>query len=391
MHTCSTLCSCAASPALSAADRDAALAITDLTDPSNGDHALQLVIDGVVRALSRAWACDVHVVRRSPVVAIADNYDALGIPADVVARDVRHSRYVDGTRMLRSHTSALVPPELRALAARTDPIDDVLLACPGIVYRRDLIDRLHTGTPHMVDLWRVTQTRQLGPDDLYEMIDLVVESVLPGARRRTEPRTHAYTEHGLQIDIRSGGEWVEVGECGLASPAVLERAGLVGASGLAMGIGLDRVVMLRKGIPDIRLLRATDPRIGEQMVDLAPYRPVSTRPAIRRDVSIAVAAGTTDEQLGDRARTALGGRADLVEAIEVVSRTAGTDLPAAAAARLGIGPADARERENVLLRVVLRALDRTLTDDEANELRDRLLAALHEGAPGWSGFGGEAG
>ncbi len=148
-----------------------------------------------------------------------------------------------------------------------------------------------------------------------------------------------------------------------------------GASGLAMGLGLDRLVMLRKGVEDIRLLRATDPRIAGQMLDLAPYRPVSNQPSIRRDLSIAVAAANTPEELGDRVRVALSERAGDVEAVEVLGEAPGETLPAQAAARLGIR----RGQKNVLLRVVLRSPERTLTDGEANQLRDAVYAALHEG------------
>jgi phenylalanyl-tRNA synthetase alpha chain len=112
------------------------------------------------------------------------------------------------------------------------------------------------------------------------------------------------------------------------------------------------------------------------MLDLAPYTPVSDQPAIRRDMSIAIAADVTAEDLGDRVRTALGDQARIVEAIEVVAETPYRDLPPAAIARLGIAP----DQKNALLRVVLRDLDRTLTHPEANELRDRIYAAVHDGA-----------
>jgi phenylalanyl-tRNA synthetase alpha chain len=58
---------------------------------------------------------------------------------------VCYTRYVDGRRLLRSHATAMIPDALRALAA--DPADDVLLVCPGVVHRRDAIDRLHAATP----------------------------------------------------------------------------------------------------------------------------------------------------------------------------------------------------------------------------------------------------
>jgi phenylalanyl-tRNA synthetase alpha chain len=78
--------------------------------------------------------------------------------------------------------------------------------------------------------------------------------------------------------VLSHGHWVEVWECGLADPGVLAAAGLAGHSGLALGMGLDRMLMLIKGIPDIRLLRSADPRIAHQMRDLARYQPVSSMP-----------------------------------------------------------------------------------------------------------------
>jgi phenylalanyl-tRNA synthetase alpha chain len=73
-----------------------------------------------------------------------------------------------------------------------------------------------------------------------------------------------------------------------------------------MGLGLDRLVMLVKGIDDIRLLRSTDPRVADQMGDLTPYRPVSSMPATTRDLSLAVAERLDAELLGDRVRRMAG-------------------------------------------------------------------------------------
>jgi phenylalanyl-tRNA synthetase alpha chain len=210
------------------------------------------------------------------------------------------------------------------------------------------------------------------------MASVVVDAMLPGRRYRMVPVVHPYTVGGRQIDVADGDEWVEIGECGVAAPAVLAGAGLDTdrVTGLAMGLGLDRILMLRKGIPDIRLLRSADPRVAEQMQDLDVYRPVSDQPAIERDVSIAVDADETAETLGDQIRAALGADSRMVEAVTVLAETAPAALPAAAVERLGIQPG----QKNVLLHVVLRDLDRTLTASEANRLRDRIYAAVHRGA-----------
>jgi phenylalanyl-tRNA synthetase alpha chain len=364
------------SPALlSPAQLELDLAVRDLSDPGDGPHAIQQLVHLAVTALSGRWSLtgdDVRWCRGPRVVPVADNYDRLGYnPADVT-RAARYTRYVGRHQMLRSHSTAMVPPALRNLAA--DPVDDVLLVCPGISYRRDAIDWQHTGTPHQLDLWRISRVR-LGPADLGEMIGALLATLVPDAPSRQEAQLHPYTTGGREVDVGVGNDWIEVWECGLAHPAVPTGAGLAGYTGLALGMGLDRLLMLRKGIPDIRLLRSADPRVASQMQDLAPYRPVSSQPAVRRDISVAVAAGEDSETLGDQVRAALGRDADAVEDVRVLSATGAHELPAAAIARLGLLPG----QQNLLVRVTLRRLERTLTDDQANSLRDRIYAAIYRG------------
>jgi phenylalanyl-tRNA synthetase alpha chain len=345
---------------LSRGELVAALSIPDLTDPADGPHAMQVLLDAIHAALP----APIEVHRAQPIVSIADNYDRLGYPAGGAARDRRYTRYVCESALLRTQTSAMIPP----LLARSLPAD-VVLSCPGLVYRRDVIDRLHVGEPHQVDLWRIAR-RPLTTDDLLVMIDAVVGAALPGVRWRTQAATHPYTTNGLQIDA-DVGEWIEIGECGLAAPALVHAP----ATGLAMGLGLDRLLMLRKGIPDIRLLRARDPRIASQMQDLERYREVSTMPYVRRDLSLAVDEPVDVELLGDHVRAVLGDRAALVEAVDLVSQTPGDSLPPAAIARIGLAPGQL----NALVRITLRAVDRSLTDAECNALRDEIYRALHRG------------
>lgn len=366
---------------LDAAALEHALSLRDLTDPAAGAHAMQRLVADVSHALARDGAA-VHEHRGPRVVDVADNYDRLRFPHETVTRDARYTRYVSEREVLRTHTSALVPGCLRALGREPAPTqrEDVMLVVPGVVYRRDCIDRLHAAEPHQLDLWRVrrsTTRPRLDGGDLEAMIATVVTALLPGRRWRTMAAVHPYTLDGLQIDVEHEDTWIEIGECGLAHPEVLRGADLeASASGLAMGLGLDRLVMLRKGVPDIRLLRSDDPRVAAQMMDLEPYRTVSSMPPVRRDLSIAVALDVTAEELGDRVRAALGASAASIEEIAVVSETAAAALPAVARERLGMTDG----QKNVLLRVVLRDLTRTLTHAEANALRNAVYGALHEGS-----------
>ncbi len=356
-----------------------ALSTRDLTDPASGPHAMQQVVDMAVEALTRRWNCPVRVIRTRPVVPVADNYDHLGYSPDAVARDIRYTRYISDTCVLRGHTSAGIPPAQRRLAREPHPPTEVLLALPGICYRRDSIDRWHTGTPHQLDLWLLRRGgRRLDHDDLSRMVGRLVDAVVPGRHWRWLATDHPYTTGGRQVDVIDEGAPVELAECGLAAPHVLVAAGLDPTewTGLALGMGLDRALMIRKSIPDIRLLRSADPRVAEQMSDLAPYRPVSAMPAARRDISVAVEDGADPETLGDQVRDALGDKAELVEEVSLLSTARYDDLPAPARERLGIAPGQI----NVLLRITLRPIDRTLTAAEVKALRDQIYAAVHRGA-----------
>jgi phenylalanyl-tRNA synthetase alpha chain len=351
-----------------------ALAVRDLTDAAQGPHAIQLLAADIVGSLREAWNCDVVVHRALPVVPLEDNYDRLGYPADAAARDARYTRYVAATSVLRTHASAMIPGLLPIVAEAE--YSDVLLVCVGVVYRRDRIERLSVGEPHQLDLWRISR-RRLDDRDLRQMIDVVMAAGLPGHEYRALPTSHPYTLNGLEIEVREGTRCVEVGECGLASPRVLRGGGLPAEyGGLAMGLGLDRLLMLRKGIDDIRLLRSSDERVASQMLDLARYRPVSSQPPVTRDLSIAVRNDADAEELGDRVRVALGDDAEDIEAITVISETPGAELPPQAVERLGLQPG----QKNLLVRLVLRHPTRTLTDAEANALRDRVYAVIHEGS-----------
>ena len=155
------------------------LTLRDLSDPAHGPHAMQPLLDQVASALRTAWGVPADVIRTGPVVSIADNYDRLGYDAAAVTRDSRYSRYV----LSRHHAPQ---PHHRRDPRLLDALDndgfdhDRVLALPGLVYRRDSIDRSHVGEPHQVDLWRIRSAADLGEDDLVRMISVP----LRGAARR---------------------------------------------------------------------------------------------------------------------------------------------------------------------------------------------------------------
>lgn len=352
-----------------------ALNLRDLSNPEDGHHAMQIIMQDILQALEKAWGCAVKIHRDNPIVTIADNYDRLNYPKDGASRNARYTRYVCDTALLRTQASAMVPDAMQEIAA--DMPDDILLALPGLTYRRDCVDRIHSAEPHHLDLWRLKKNSALNDDSLMEMVAIWIDAALPGVKWRTTKSPHPYTLNGVQIDALWNDEWIEVGECGLAHPHIIKEniKNCDGITGLAMGLGLDRILMVRKNIPDIRLLRSTDPRILEQMNDLEPYKIVSSMPPVARDLSIVLDGDINDDDIGDIVRESLGEDSDIVELVETISETSYEDLPEQARKRLGIQP----RQKNILLRVILRSLDRTLTHDECNKYRDRIYAALHKG------------
>ena len=77
-------------PSLPLAELRRALAIRDLTDPEQGEHALQLLIDAVVASLRDTWGSEVCLRRASPVVSTRDNYDRLGYPPDAITQPAKN-------------------------------------------------------------------------------------------------------------------------------------------------------------------------------------------------------------------------------------------------------------------------------------------------------------
>lgn len=359
-----------------------ALAIKDLTDSQNGIHAINLLIERIRIHLSQkaGWPSPDLKRSASPISSVANDFDRLYFPIDSLSRSPVYTRYIDENRILRTHTTAIIPDLLVEMKKKS--LTDYSVLCPGICYRRDVTNKRHIGEPHQMDIWRIKKGEsRLQRPALIDLIETVVEVVAPGAKYRANEVTHPYTVNGLEVEVLVAGEWLELLECGEAHPRLLSNCGLDPEeySGLAMGIGLDRAVMLIKGIDDIRVLRSEDPRIKKQMVNLDPYIPVSKYPPIRQDMSIAVSTDTTEEDICETIRDVLDVNASIVEEVKITSSTTYEELPPHVIERLGIKPG----QKNLLVSVILRSCERSLRHEEANEIRDRLYRALHEGEKGY--------
>ncbi len=360
------------------------LAIPDLTN-SKHKHAISLLYEKIADYMRQTHkSSDIRVYRKNPIVTVADNYDNLLIASDNISRSSTYTHYVDNEHILRTHTTAQIPAILRELAATRNDWNDIVILLPGLAYRRDVTDKKHVGQVHMLEMWRIVKTGKDTPivqDDLLDVVKGVANTAAPSWKLRIIDSPHPYTKQGIEVNAVMGDKDIEILECGLINDQILENAGLDPSeySGWALGMGLDRLVMTLKDIPDIRYLRSTNLKVAEQMKDLEKYREVSHQPAIQRDMSYSVPAGYVEEDINEDIREALENKQNILESVEILSETTHKDLPQKIQERLGISS----NQKNVLVRITLRHLERTLENKEANQIYNDIYKNINYGTGGY--------
>jgi phenylalanyl-tRNA synthetase alpha chain len=191
------------------------------------------------------------------------NFDALNFGRDHPARTTRDTFYVapeDSGLLLRTETS---PMQIRGLLARRPP---VYLIGPGRVFRSDTLDQTHTPVFHQVEGIAVDEGITMA--HLRGTLDAFARALFgKNARTRFRPHFFPFTEPSAEVDVwfeqkRDGPGWVEWGGCGMVDPNVLRVCGVDPDrySGFAFGMGVERTLMVRDGIADIRNLVEGDVR-----------------------------------------------------------------------------------------------------------------------------------
>jgi phenylalanyl-tRNA synthetase alpha chain len=197
------------------------------------------------------------------------NFDALNIAADHPARTMQDTFFLEPAEagiVLRTHTS---PVQIRALLSRDLP---VYVVCPGRVFRTDELDATHTPVFHQIEGLAVDEGITMA--DLKGTLDHLAASVFgEGLVTRLRPSYFPFTEPSAELDLQCfacrgesvgnpdrpcrtcGSEgWIEWGGCGMVNPRVLEACGVDSEkySGFAFGMGLERTLMFRHDITDMR-------------------------------------------------------------------------------------------------------------------------------------------
>lgn len=199
------------------------------------------------------------------------NFEALNIPKNHPARDTQDTFYISDNVLLRTQTS---PVQIRAMESQKPPIR---MIAPGRVYRSDAVDATHSPLFHQIEGLVVDKGVTMA--DLKGTLELFVkrlygeESVV-----RFRPHHFPFTEPSAELDLQcfschgegcrlcKGEGWIELLGCGMVHPKVLSVCGIDPEeySGFAFGLGLERLVMRRYHIDDLRLFYENDVRFLNQ-------------------------------------------------------------------------------------------------------------------------------
>lgn len=199
------------------------------------------------------------------------NFDALNIPEYHPAREDQDSFYLGEKRLLRTQTS---PMQIRTFKRFQPPVAAI---SPGKCFRRDTVDATHSHTFHQVEGFLVDKGVSMA--DLKGVLTAFVHQMFgPETTVRFRPDFFPFTEPSAEIAITcfscggkgcricSGTGWIEIGGAGMIHPEVFKSVGYdyETYSGFAFGMGIERLLMKKYGVPDIRMLYENDMRVLSQ-------------------------------------------------------------------------------------------------------------------------------
>ncbi len=199
------------------------------------------------------------------------NFEALNLPPNHPARDTQDTFYITENILLRTQTS---PMQVRVMEKQEPPIHVI---APGRVFRADEVDATHSPVFHQIEGLVVDKGITMG--DLKGTLDVFAKKMFgPDCKTRFRPHHFPFTEPSAEMDVSCfscGGKgcrvckdegWIEVLGCGMVHPKVLQNCNIDPDvySGFAFGMGLERIVMTRYGVTDLRLFFENDIRFLDQ-------------------------------------------------------------------------------------------------------------------------------
>eukprot|EP00270_Netrium_digitus_P009273 TRINITY_DN2816_c0_g1_i1.p1 TRINITY_DN2816_c0_g1~~TRINITY_DN2816_c0_g1_i1.p1 ORF type:complete len:503 (+),score=89.34 TRINITY_DN2816_c0_g1_i1:151-1509(+) len=298
-----------------------------------------------------------------PIVSTSANFDELLIPEDHVSRSYNDTYYINSSTVLRCHTSAHQTQMLREGHTR--------FLVTGDVYRRDAIDATHYPVFHQMEGFRVFSPEEwqvAGVDsttlaivELKKTLEGLAKHLFGDVEMRWIDTYFPFTDTSLELEIFFQGEWLEVLGCGVTQPKILENCGLGDKRSWAFGLGLERLAMILFDIPDIRLFWSSDKRFTSQFKAGrmgVKFKPFSKFPPCYKDMSFWISDSFTENNLCEIVRGIAGDLAEEVKLIDNFTNKKGMT--------------------SHCYRIAYRSMERSLNDEEVNEIQEKVRAAAEE-------------
>lgn len=231
-------------------------------------HPLSIVLDEINEAFI---GMGFDIVDGPEVEKDYYNFEALNIPKDHPARDTQDTFYINPDVVLRTQTS---PVQIHVMESQKPPIR---ILSPGRVYRSDAVDATHSPLFHQIE--GLVIDKGITFADLKGTLEMFIKHLYgENSVVRFRPHHFPFTEPSAEVDIQcfschgegcklcKGEGWIEILGCGMVHPKVLENCNIDPDiySGFAFGVGLERIVMGRYSIDDLRLFYENDIRFLQQ-------------------------------------------------------------------------------------------------------------------------------
>ncbi len=334
------------------------LALPDLTKKENSP--VKILFDQIIN-LPRFK--DFDIVDFPKIITVEQDFDLLNTPKDHPSRRETDTYYIDDQHLLRTQMTAfwsfyLKDPEV---LKRLEEEGEIKALAPGIVYRKDEIDRHHFPAFHQIDGLLICKKDKkiIDQQELKNVqIDLAKGIFGNDIEYKFLDDNFPYTVESLEMDIMFNGKWLEVNGAGLVNPICLKTFGIDPEkyNGWAFGFG-ERLAMIKMEIPDIRILWSDDPRITSQFKDInSKYKEVSKFPETTRDISFII---DKNINLNNYYEIVRDFAENLIEEVKLVDEFENE-------AKFG------KDKKSYTFRIVYRSPEKTLTNEEVNKIQDQI-------------------
>jgi phenylalanyl-tRNA synthetase alpha chain len=340
------------------------LAFPDLTKKKNSP--VKILFDQIIN-LPMFKGFD--LVDFPKIVTVEQCFDLLNVPKEHPSRRKTDTYYLDDIHLLRTHTTAFWSFYLKdkEVLERLKKDGEIKALAPGIIFRKDEIDKSHYPAFHQIDGLLICKKSKkiITQENLKEVQVNLAKGVLgPNIEWKFLPDEFPYTVESLEMDIKFNNKWMEVNGAGLVHPQCLKNFGLDPEiyNGWAFGFG-DRLAMIKTGIPDIRILWSNDPRITSQFKDInSKYKEVSKYPAISRDISFIIDENINLNNYYEIVRDFAD---DLIEEVKLLDEYKDEN-------KFG------KNKKSYTFRIVYRSFERTLTNEEINKIQEKIRKKIKQ-------------